>query len=92
MSVILIRNNKWQSIKKTVGHSNTSVVSFCYKLQISSQHILRKYSDVLVKSESFENEYKHITNKLYEYEYLKNVLEYTSTSAPRSGLYASSFT
>ena len=45
------------------------------------------YSKCTRKSKYIENEYEYMTHKIYEYEYLKNVLEYTSTSAPGLILY-----
>ena len=45
------------------------------------------YSKCTRKSKYIENEYEYMTHKIYEYEYLKNILEYTSTSAPGLILY-----
>ena len=47
---------------------------------------LKKYSDVLIKSEYIEHEYEYITHNFLEYEYFKNVHECTSTEyiSPRS--------
>ena len=37
---------------------------------------LKKYSDVLIKSEYIEHEYEYMTHNFHEYEYFKIVLEY----------------
>ena len=54
--------------------------------------ILKKYSDILIKSEYIEYEYEYMTHNFheYKYEYFKNVLEYSSTrvlSTSVPGLY-----
>ena len=45
---------------------------------------IEKYTYVLINSAYIEYEYKYLTHKLYEYEYLKKITRVPSTSA--SGL------